>query len=363
MLIGVDANEANLTRTRVGVNQYAFDLLHALYHQKTPHHFVIYLKTPPLDDLPQSRSNWTYRAIPFPKLWTQTRLPWDLFTHRPRPDVFLSLTHYAPRWSPLPTVVAVMDLGFLQFPQQFTRSDFNQLKSWTDYSVRQATKIIAISEHTKKDIVSAYNIDPAKITVTYLGFDRQLFKPTYRPEVLKKYDIKKPYFLFLGSLKPSKNVEGLIRAFSQLDAPHHTLVISGKKAWLYDQIFILVQQLGLQNRVVFTDFVAEAEVPVLMTSAAAFAMPSFYEGFGIPALEAMACGTPVIVSKVASLPEVAGPAGIYVDPYLPSDIASGLNLALGPDRQKYIRLGQAQAARFSWTTCARQTLSVLESAV
>src|SRR3989344_283706 len=160
MLVGIDANEANLTAQRVGVNQYAYELLKALHALKTKHQFVIYLKTKPLADLPKTRHDWEYRVIPFPKLWTQTRLPWDLFTHSPRPDVFFSMTHYAPRIAPMPTVVAIMDLGFLQTPEQFTTKDFNQLKSWTKYSVRQAQKVIAISQHTKKDIIREYGKSP-----------------------------------------------------------------------------------------------------------------------------------------------------------------------------------------------------------
>ncbi|OGC91952.1 hypothetical protein A3D85_02480 [Candidatus Amesbacteria bacterium RIFCSPHIGHO2_02_FULL_47_9] len=363
MLIGIDANEANLTRNRVGINQYTFGLLHALYHLKSSHKFVIYLKTPLLEDLPEAKPYWQYRVIPFSKLWTQTRLPFDLYTHHPKPDVFFSLTHYAPRWSPTPTVVAIMDLGFLQTPEQFTARDFNQLKYWTEYSVKQAARIITISEHSKKDIISAYHINPASITVTYPGYDQKLFKPTHNPEVLKKYKITEPYFLFLSSLKPSKNVEGLIHVFSKLKANNYQLVISGKKAWLYDQIFAEVKKLKLENRVIFTGFVEETEVPVLMTHAEAFVMPSFYEGFGIPVLEAMACGTPVVISKVASLPEVAGPAGIYVNPHDSGSIASGLQTAIGPKRSDFIKLGLNQAQKFSWSVCAFQTLKVLEMCV
>jgi glycosyltransferase involved in cell wall biosynthesis len=256
-----------------------------------------------------------------------------------------------------------MDLGFLQTPKQFTAKDFNQLKSWTGYSVRQAANIIAISDHTKQDIVTAYGIDPAKITVTYPGYDSQLFKPTRNPAVLKKYSVTEPYFLFLSSLKPSKNVEGLIRAFYNLESKTHNLVIAGKKAWLYDRIFQLVKELKLDDRVVFTGFVEETEVPVLMTHAAAFVLPSFYEGFGIPVLEAMACGTPVIVSEIASLPEVAGIAGIYCNPHDINSITNALRISIGPDRKHYLKKVYTRAQRFSWEACARSTLSVLESAV
>ena len=362
MLIGIDANEANLTPNRVGINQYAFYLLHALYDLKTSHSYVIYLKTSPLEDLPKERKNWSYRVIPFPMAWTQTRLPFDLYTHNPKPDVFFSMTHYAPRWSSTPTVVAIMDLGFLKTPEQFTLQDFNQLKSWTEYSVKQATRIVTISEHSKKDIISAYHIDPSKITVTYPGYDQKLFKPTLNSDVLKKYGIKEPYFLFLSSLKPSKNIEGLIRAFYNLEPRTYNLVIAGKKAWLYDKIFSLVKELNLEKRVIFTGFVEESEVPVLMTHAAAFVMPSFFEGFGIPVLEAMACGSPVVVSKIASLPEVAGPAGIYVDPHNISSIVSGLQTAISPEREGFVKKGLERVKLFSWDTCARQTLICLQTA-
>ena len=360
MLIGIDANEANLTAQRVGVNQYAFELLKAIHTLKTKHKFIIYLKNPLRNDLPAEKENWHYRVIPFPKLWTQTRLPFDLFFHKPRPDVFFSMTHYAPRIAPMPTVVAVMDLGFLQTPEQFTSKDFNQLKHWTGYSVRQAQKVIAISEHTKKDIIREYGKSPQDITVTYLAYDKKLFKPT--PVVSEA----EPYILFLGSLRPSKNVEGLIRAFAKLslsELPVGTqLVIAGKKAWLYEQIFQLTRDLKLEGKVVFTGFVEESEKPVLMSQAAAFVMPSFYEGFGIPVLEAMACGTPVVMSNIASLPEVAGDAGIYVDPYNIDSISRGIIEAIGPERGRWVKKGLERVKLFSWAKTARQTLACLETA-
>ncbi|KKU28440.1 MAG: Glycosyl transferase, group 1 [Candidatus Amesbacteria bacterium GW2011_GWA2_47_11b] len=357
MLIGTDANEANLTPNLVGINEYAFNLLHALYELKTSHTFVIYLKTPPRSDLPPQRPNWHYRVIPFPGFWTQTRLPWDLYTHRPRPDVFFSMTHYAPRWSPVPTVVAIMDLGFLRSPEQFTAKDFNQLKSWTSYSIRQATRVIAISEYTKQEIIKTYNVSPAAITVTPLAYDQKLFKPTTDASVLLKYGISKPYILFLGSLKPNKNVEGLIRAFYSLEPKTYNLVIAGKKAWLYDSIIKLAK-----DRVVFTGFVDSRDKPALMSQAAAFIMPSFFEGFGIPVLEAMACGTSVVISDVASLPEVGGDATIYVDPHDPKSIAQGIIDATGPERGRWVKKGLERVKLFSWATCAQLTLKCLETA-
>jgi glycosyltransferase involved in cell wall biosynthesis len=358
MLIGIDANEANLTPNRVGVNQYAFDLLWEISKTKSSHEFLIYLKSQPLPDMPKMN----YRVIPFPKFWTQTRLPWDLLTHFPRPDVFFSMTHYAPRVSPVPTVVSIMDLGFLQTPEQFTKKDFKQLKDWTEYSVKQAKKIIAISEYTKKDITREYGRKPEDIIVTPLSYDKKLFRPTKNIKVLEKYGIKRDYILFLSSLKPSKNIEGLIRSFSMLDAQNYQLVIAGKKGWLFDKIFTLVKTLKLDDRVIFTGFVDEEDVPVLMTHAGAFVMPSFYEGFGIPVLEAMACGTPVVVSKIASLPEVAGNAGIYIDPYNNSSIMEGIKTAIGPERSRWVKLGLERVKMFDWEKTAQITIKCLETA-
>lgn len=365
MLIGIDANEANLTSHRVGINEYAFNLLHALHKLKTAHEFVIYLKTKKKDDLPTERKNWHYRVIPFPALWTQTRLPFDLYTHTPRPDIFLSLTHYAPRWCPCPTVVAIMDLGFLSTPEQFTKKDFNQLKSWTGYSIRQAARVLAISEFTKRDVEKYYHKDPKKIVVTPLAFNQKLFKPTQNQDVLNKYGIKKPYILFLSSLKPSKNVAGLIRAFAKLslqDLPIGTqLVIAGKKAWLYEQIFALTAELNLGGKVIFTGFVEDREKPVLMSGCSAFVLPSFFEGFGIPVLEAMACGVPVVVSNVASLPEVAGGAGVYVDPTSVDSIAEGIKTAFSGKAAEFVKQGLKRVKSFTWANTAQATLTCLET--
>lgn len=365
MLIGIDANEANITR-RVGINMYAYNLLHALKNLKTPHRFTIYLKSPPLADLPVESDHWQYHIIPFPRLWTQTRLPFDLFTHRPRPDIFLSLSHYGPRYCPVPNVVAIMDLGFLLFPDQFTSKDLHQLTKWTSYSVNRATALIAISEYTKKDIIRFYHRRPEDIYLTYLGYNNRLFYPQKDQSVLDRYRIKTPYIVFVSSLKPSKNVEGLIKAYRALiegnsKYRHLQLVIVGKKAWMYEQIFQLINQMHIQDKVIFTDYVPDKEIPVLMSMSDCFVLPSFYEGFALPAIEAMACKTPVVVSKVANLPEVAGDAVVYVDPNDPDSISRGIAQAIGPNRKHYIHEGSERVKLFSWEKTALQTLICLQT--
>lgn len=372
-LIGIDGNEANVEH-RVGVNQFAYGLLGGLWATKTADQFVVYLSTPPVTDLPKEKTNWHYRVIGPSKFWTQWRLPLDLFSHFPRPDVFFSPSHYAPRFSPVPTVVSIMDLGFLDSREQFTLRDYLQLKDWTAYSVMGAQRVIAISEATKKEIINKYRVPEVKIAVVYPGYESKRFfvrRGEQIARVLAKYSIRQPYLLFLGSLKPSKNVVRLVGAFGKcvkrgLVPGNVKLVVSGKKAWLYEEIFEEVKTLGLGKRVIFTGFFPEKDLPYLMAGSQAFLMPSLFEGFGIPAVEAMASGVPVVVSKVASLPEVVGKAGVYVNPYSVDDIAKALvqvtNLG-GTKRTVIVNEELKQAKKFSWFKAAAQTVNILENAI
>lgn len=370
MLIGIDGNEANV-QNRVGVNQFAHGLLWGLWRQKTNHQFLIYLSTPPLSSLPEEKENWHYRLIVPPKFWTQWRLPLDLFTHNPKPDVFFSPSHYAPRFSPVPTVVSIMDLGFLTTPKQFTKKDFLQLREWTSYSVKNAAHLITISEFTKKDIIKNYHLNPDKISVVYPGYEKDKFFPRPSHQIqpkLKKYGIQTPYILSLGSLKPSKNIERLVEAYASLQSQPALkdvqLVIAGKKAWLYDQIFAKVKGLGLTKKTIFTGFFPEEDIPYLVSGAKVFILPSLFEGFGIPVVEALASDVPVVVSKVASLPEAAGPSAIYINPESVADITAGLKTALTltrERREKMVKDGVQFVKKFNWDSAAKMTLEILIS--
>ena len=179
-----------------------------------------------------------------------------------------------------------------------------------------------------------------------------------------RYNIAGDYILFVGTLQPRKNLIRLIEAFSNLQSPisNIQLIIAGKKGWLYEETFRQVEELGLEWKVVFTDYAPEGDLPALLSGASLFVFPSLYEGFGLPVLEAMACGTPVVCSNVSSLPEVAGEAAILVDPLDVEELATAMERVLGDEelRAELTERGFEQARRFSWEKCARQTLDVLE---
>lgn len=366
MKIWIDGNEANL-ENRVGVNQYAASLIGSLEKlpESTCHDFEICLQSPPLEHLPKERPGWRYKVFPGRGLWIITTLLPRLLLTTKKPDVLFTPSHYSPPFSPVPTVISIMDLSYLTHREQFRFKDFVQLKYWTEWSVRLAKKVIAISQSTKKEIEEYYPAAFGKVEVTLLGYDREKFKRRISKikigEVKTKYGIDGDYTLYLGTLKPSKNVEGLVRAFSKLQSLPLALVIAGKKGWLYERIFKLVEENKLTDKVIFTDFVSEKDKPALVAGAQVFVSPSFWEGFGIHILEAMALGTPVVCSRAGSLSEVGGQAVVYVDPGDPVSIAGGIRMAL-KNQVELSKRGLAQAKKFSWEKTARETLKILESA-
>jgi len=367
MIIGIDGNEAN-QQTRVGVGQFAFEVIKHLYLLDKKNQYRIYLKDKPLSDLPEERESWQYVVFGPKFAWTQWRLPLKLWVERTRVDVFFSPNHYAPRFCPAPSVIAIMDLWHHYHPEQFKTKDIYQLKKWEAYSVKKAKRIIAISEFTKKEIVKFYQVPPEKIVVAYPGHRKPKTK-NQKPkidEVRKKYHISGDYILYLGTLQPKKNLTGLVEAFHILHTTyyilHTQLVVAGKKGWLYEEIFEKAKRVKMEERVIFTDFVPEEDKNALIKGAKCFVLPSLYEGFGIPVLEAMSLGVPVAISNVASLPEVGGKAAFYFDPQKPESIAETVTkvLKLKPGaRKKVVEEGKKQAQKFAWEKCAMRILRVL----
>lgn len=366
MLLGLDGNEANIDE-RVGIGAYAFSVVSNIAKILGEDRLRIYLKNSREKDMPYGQ-NVSYEVFGPGKLWTQFALPLRLYAEKVKPDVFFSPTHYGPRFSPVPTAISVMDLSFLFFPETFAKKDLLQLTLWTSYSIKNAKAVFTISKASRDDIIKRYKISGDRVHVTYPGVRPFVsLKPIIYPERMlnEKYKISKPYFLFVGTLQPRKNIVRLVEAFSIIKSSAEKkdlqLVIVGKKGWLYEDILKSPKKFGVEEDVVFLDFVSDEDLHEVYKNAICYVLPSLYEGFGLPVLEAMSYGCPVITSDVSSLPEAGGDAALYVDPKNVEDIAKKMKLVLEDAslRKALIEKGEKQIKKFSWEKTARETLDVL----
>ncbi len=373
MGIGIDGNEANVSR-RVGIGEYAFELLKQFATLRSSGQdlkFEIYLKDHPPSQLPTESEGWKYRVFGPQNFWTQLALPAHLFINRNRPDIFFSPSHYAPRFAPVPTVISIMDLSFHYYPDLFKKRDLYQLINWTRYSAKRAALIFTISKASKRDIVRLYDVPEKKVIVTYPGIKSfasltPLVYPIHMLQSILK--INCPYFLFIGTLQPRKNIVRLVEAFAKVlkeTKQDLALVVVGKKGWLYEEILQAPEKYGVVDYVKFLDKISDDELPILYKNAVAYVLPSLYEGFGLPVLEAMKYDCPVITSNVSSLPEAGGEAALYVNPESVDDIAKKMSEVLENKklRSDLIAKGKKQAAKFSWEKTAMQTLEALEEVV
>jgi len=268
------------------------------------------------------------------------------------------------------SVVTIHDLNFLYYPQFLTAASRRYYNEQIEWAVRHTDHILVDSHSTKVDLVSLLDVDSEKVTVVHLAADAA-FRPLSDAaggHALAKHNLQPGYLLCVGTLEPRKNLVGLLRAYRMLldmEVTTAPLVVVGGKGWLYDDVFQHVHKLRLTEQVCFLHDVPDADLPMLYNAASALATPSFYEGFGLPALEAMACGTPVVVSERASLPEVVGEAGLLVNPDDPADIAQALSRVLTEEtlRAQMRKKGLAQATGFTWEETARKTLAVYRAVV
>lgn len=313
--------------------------------------------------------NGNFRQItdssPYYSFREQFSLP--LLLQRERVDLFHSPHFLLPLFQPCPAVATIHDVIYLVFPE-----DLPSLKARWYYrgvifaGARIAGRIITDSNFSKEEIVKHLRVPEEKIEVIPLAA-APAFRPIPNPAALeaikRKYHIAGDYILYVGIWRHRKNLLRLIKAFhmvrvqGKLDCK---LVMAGPPDERYSEIPRLAQELGLEKEVIFTGYVPDEDLPLLYNAAKAFAFPSLYEGFGLPLLEAMACGTPVLTSRTSSLPEVAGEAALFVDPYSVEEIAAGLHCLLTDEarRAELQRLGLAQAARFNWQETAHRTLAV-----
>lgn len=288
--------------------------------------------------------------------WEQAA--WLALAKRVRVDVLHSMAFVTPMIAPLPKIVTVYDLSFIHFPERYTKFKRWYLQTQTRRSVQSADLTIAISEDGKRDVERVFGVSAEKIAVITPGVNAE-FRPLPQTEIdqfKREKGLNRPFILHVGTLQPRKNIPTLLSAFAELNDPNIDLVLVGGKGWLFDEIFALVEQLNLRDRVRFTGFVSEVELPFWYNAAEIFVFPSIYEGFGIPAADAMACGTPVIAANTSSLPEVVGDAGLLFEPQAVSALTERIASVLyDPAQADTMReRGITQAGKFSWTHSGRK---------
>jgi len=302
-------------------------------------------------------------------LWMQFALGYEL--KNKKIDLLHCPAFKAPLRCPVPLIVTFYDIHILKNPK-----DYNPwLRLYCKFMLRKiaasATRIITISEFSRNDIAETLSVPKEKIAVTYCGINDKFSVITdtdLKNEIWKKYKFKKRFILYVGALQPRKNIPLLLKAYSELKKNgtfDYELVIAGSTGWRNKNIFVLIEKLGLKNDVMFLGYVPEDDLPVIYNLAEFFVYPSFFEGFGMPVLEAMACGCPVISSNTSSLPEVIGEAGIMIDPNNIEDLKDAM-IRMTQDhslKNEMREKGIKRAKLFSWDKCARETLEVYRKAV
>jgi glycosyltransferase involved in cell wall biosynthesis len=374
--IAIDGNEANISN-RVGSNVYAFEIIKNLYNivRNKPVKVTILLSTPPINNLPKENKKWKYQVITPQKFWTQWALPIHLFFNSNQYDVFYTPGHYAPRLSSIPYVSSVMDLAFLKFRKQFKKRDLIQLEKWTKYSVKNAKKVITISDYSKQDIIKEYKKKETDIAIAYPAVypPKRKIAPVHIKKVLKKFHIEAPYILYIGTIQPRKNLINLIDSFEKVSRKlpigkrkkieKLQLVIAGKIGWLADDLLKRVENSPYKNQIILTGFVTNFEKEILISKANTLSLVGLYEGFGIPPLEALHHEIIPVVSNSSSLPEVVGKAGLLADPNKPIDIAEKLEKVLTlttKQKQEYLKHRRTQIDKFNWKNSAKIVYKTLE---
>ncbi len=354
---------------RGGIGRYVRELVRALAQQDDETDYRLFVagqRAGGLPPPPGPNFHWCPTRLSnkwLARLWHRMRLPipvehWTgaiALLHAP--DFTLPPVRKGTR-----TLLTVHDLSFVRAPEGATPALRAYLNRVVPRSVARADHILADSEATRRDLIDLYHVPPEKVSVLYSGVEER-FTPVRDEAKLRavraRYGIGEgPFILSVGTVQPRKNYARLIEAFRRLDRINLRLVIAGGRGWLDETLYAQIETPELQERVRFIGFVADEDLPALYSAASVFAYPSLYEGFGLPPLEAMACGVPVVASDAASLPEVVGEAGLLVDPYDVDALAEALARVLDDEtlRRTLIAKGHEQARRFSWAAAARQLL-------
>lgn len=360
MRIGIDLSVTNINQAGTGV--YASSLINALRQINTEHEYCVF-QVKQHHDM-SSRKTWRsrletiYRDI----VWMHGILPWRV--KQAKIDLLHMPANIIPLHSSCPAVVFIHDTIIFNSPQDFPFWQRNYFRLFMPWTAKQASMILTNSEHSKQDIIRHLGVPPDKVAVTYLAAASvfRAISSAVVSAVRLHYSLESPFILVVGTLEPRKNLVRLLQAFAQVrqNTPSLQLIHAGPRGWLFDDVMQEVESLGLQDSVRFLGRVPLEDLVGLYNAASVFIYPSLYEGFGLPVLEAMACGCPVITSNISSLPEVAGDAAVLIDPYNVSQLAEAIRNIFEDETQALLmrQSGLERAKQFSWERCAQKTLAV-----
>lgn len=358
MKLGIDAAQANKTN-RSGVEWTSWHIINALKSALQHEEVFLYSRETLQEDVLPLPSTWRSQVVKWPQVpfWTQIRLSLQLIADKP--DVFFTPGYTLPILHPKKSIAMVHDLGFMHVPEYYTPWQRMFYPFIVRYTLSVASHIITPTEFTKQDIVNTYNYPEEKITVVPLGINLGFETEDVR------FESKEPFMLYLGRLTIKKNIEGVVHAYKILreKGVTHNLVLAGKPDVGWEHVEKYITEHNLTEHITITGYISEQEKWSLLKNASVFVFPSFFEGFGIPVIEAMAAGTPVVTSNTTCLPEVAGDAALLVDPTDVSAIAESTYRVLSDDAlsNDLIKKGLVQAQKYNWNSAGESIYNVLSS--
>jgi glycosyltransferase involved in cell wall biosynthesis len=368
MEIGIDVR--SMFGTPTGVGRYLSNLLNHISRLDKENSYCLYTDHP-IDTPIIQQSNFCQKHLTFPFVqnyftWNHFRLPLELLQHPV--DLFHFPFYTIPVFRNYRTVVTIHDITYEIHPEWYSWKGLLAMRFFSRYAAKHADRILTDSNNTKQDIINHYKVSENKIAVIYLGVEERFGKIddySVLEQIRAKYQIASQHvILYVGSIHTRRNIEQLIRAIHILcrKMSDIQLLIVGKREYPYFDVHTLVDELALNNQVILSGYIQDSDLPLLYNVADLFIYPSSYEGFGLPPLEAMACGTPVITSNNSSLPEVAGEAAMLIDPLNVEEMAEVMYQVLSDEslRRDLIVKGIAQASKFSWEQAAKETLSVYQ---
>jgi glycosyltransferase involved in cell wall biosynthesis len=370
MLIGIDASRA-FVKTKTGIEEYSYQVIKNLRGCLAEKDQVILYLDPRVNnlkyidfDLPK---NWQTKFLRTSKFWTQVRLSLEMFFHPV--DVLFVPAHTVPIIHPKNTVVTIHGLEYEFCPGAYSRFERMYMRWSIRRSCRWAKRIIAVSDNTRDDLIELYDVSKEKISVVFEGYSNDNFQfpiSNFQSSSNGKISNFKNYFLFVGRLEERKNIIGIVEAFEILKKNHeisHKLILVGKFGYGGEKIRERIYGSEYKSDIILTGYVSEEKKYYLLSNAEVFLFPTFYEGFGLPILEAESVGTPVITSNISSMPEVAGDSAVLVDPKDPKEIAESIQKLISNESYKndIIEKGFENVKRFNWEKCAREISSLFRN--